>query len=524
MTDCFNQRVLSASLIALGFSFISSPLFAAKPIDLFRQAAIAIQANVKELSREVDTQGMTHIRMQQIVNGYPVLGSDYIIHVPKGEKIDGKTTTINGITYENLSVDLKNPPSFIFNAEQKQKAMNYLIKLNHAKEKIQGETKINTLVYIDEKNVAHWAYLIQFKIQKTIPSYIIDPVTFKTYQQWDDLKTLETVQAGGASGNPRSGMKSYGKELPLLSVQRDQTTGTCYLRNDKATLKRYSDFADIQFSCEVPDRTHGIYWDAQEDFSGGGYSPSNDTLYAADVTWNMFENWYSMHSWKDKFGKAKRLIFFMHDGDANASFHNDGYIVIGDALHTNDFYPFTTIDIIAHEIGHGVTYQSSNLAYYSQPGSINESFSDMTGKAAEFYATGKVNWNVGEIWTDEERSIRYMDQPSKDCKYVTNEPVQPGGNCSIEHVDQIKPNDYLRVHFGSGIFNKAFYLLATTPNWDVKQAYQLMLHSNRYYWTEVSSFCQAARGTWLAAKQLKMNDAAVINAFTQVGIDPAQCK
>lgn len=519
-----SHKVIQKGILFFSFSLLSTSLFAAQAIDLTRQSMPLLKGATTELNRAVDPQGMTHIRMQQTVNGYPVWGGDYVMHVPAGKNLTGATTTMSGTVYQNIEADLTNTPTIVFSAAQKQSAIATIIKSKLAKDPLRGQPEANLIVYVDQQNKAHWAYHLRFTTAKAIPSFIVDAVDFNIYQQWNDLKTLENVTAGGLGGNRRVGMQYYDgltNHLPTLTIQRDPVLGICYLRNDKAVLKSYQhDFEDIQFNCEAIDRKHGMYWDSQEDSSGGGYSPSNDTLYAAGVTWDMFQNWYHMPMWKDKNGKAKRLVYFMHDSDANAAFHEDGYIVLGDCLKSDEFFPFTTIDIIAHEIGHGVTYQHANLKYYGQSGGLNESFSDMTGKTADLYANGSLkNWNLGENKTDESKWLRYMDHPNKDCE----EGDTPGKDCSIENMSQIPADGYMEVHYSSGLYNRVFYLLATSPDWDAKKAYELMLHANRYYWTSASNFCQAARGVLLAAKELGVDEKAILNAFSQVGIDPQQC-
>jgi thermolysin len=72
----------------------------------------------------------------------------------------------------------------------------------------------------------------------------------------------------------------------------------------------------------------------------------------------------------------------------------NGMMVFGDGLRPN--YYFTedgcnydyfsgALDIVAHELAHGVTSHSSNLVYAYEPGALNEAFSDIIGTSAEFY-------------------------------------------------------------------------------------------------------------------------------------------
>ena len=47
------------------------------------------------------------------------------------------------------------------------------------------------------------------------------------------------------------------------------------------------------------------------------------------------------------------------------------------------------MDVVGHELTHGVTEFTSNLAYQDESGALNESFSDMMGSSIEFFAAAQ---------------------------------------------------------------------------------------------------------------------------------------
>jgi len=67
-----------------------------------------LQKDTHELSKLVDDIGITHIRMQQTVKGYPVWGGDYIIHLPKNGNKNKNMPAMNGIVYKEIEADLVN--------------------------------------------------------------------------------------------------------------------------------------------------------------------------------------------------------------------------------------------------------------------------------------------------------------------------------------------------------------------------------------------------------------------------------
>jgi vibriolysin len=186
------------------------------------------------------------------------------------------------------------------------------------------------------------------------------------------------------------------------------------------------------------------------------------------------------------------------------AFWNGTSMTFGDGF--NKFYPLVSLDVTAHEVSHGFTEQNSNLIYTGQSGGINEAFSDMAGEAAEFFMrqpSGVNDFLVGaDIIKGDGAALRYMDDPTRD-------------GISIGHA-----SDYytgMDVHYSSGVYNKAFFLLATTLGWDVQKAFRLFAEANRNYWYESETFNTAYEGLLLAASNDK-DKSDITNAFAQVGI------
>jgi len=84
------------------------------------------------------------------------------------------------------------------------------------------------------------------------------------------------------------------------------------------------------------------------------------------------------------------IHFFPARAHVNECFDNafwDGTrINIGDGC--IQFYPLTSLDVVAHEIAHGFTQFNSELIYSGQSGALNEAFSDMAGNCCFTQALG----------------------------------------------------------------------------------------------------------------------------------------
>ena len=130
----------------------------------------------------------------------------------------------------------------------------------------------------------------------------------------------------------------------------------------------------------------------------------------------------------------------------------------GDYLKGGDLLPFCSgLDVVAHELGHGITHNTSGLLYEKESGALNESFSDVMGAAAE---------NALEV-NDPGRNFVIGEQITKSGKGIRNmrDPIGFGGG-DLDHYSKVTPcsvpsgtNDLCGVHTNSGIPNLAFALM-----------------------------------------------------------------
>lgn len=528
---------------------------AATSLDLGKQRAVILknyvpnpkgpslglmQDKLTETSRNTDKNHTTHIRVQQMHDGFPVFGADAVVHVPKGGdksligSINNPKTTMNGVIYQQLDTDLQNVPKFVFEKSQADKAKSKALELAK-KQFTSGNAKpenAKLMVYVDENNKAHWAFLASVYLSNVgeqqiheIPVYILDAQTLKVYDSWNDMQhsrfAMDKASGGGLGGNKKNvkplvydGLQG---DLAALKIMRDDTMQTCYLQNDDVEIiDAAHNNLQMQFACRRPDTRHNnVFWDGNMDEVNGGYSPANDALYSGTMVQNMYQQWLGVPMLV-KNGKPMKLKMYTHFGNAweNAEWDPRQQIVrLGDGK--DYMYPLTSLGVVSHEVSHGYTSQHSNLIYKSQSGGMNESFSDMAAQAAEVFAYGHNSWQIGPEIMKGEEPLRYMDIPSKDC-------TNPDYQCSIDHVKDFTKN--LNVHYSSGIFNRAFYLLATSEGWDVRKAFTVMAHANANYWTATATFQSGACGVMSSAKDLNYDTAAIVAAFSNVGIETRTCQ
>jgi Zn-dependent metalloprotease len=137
-----------------------------------------------------------------------------------------------------------------------------------------------------------------------------------------------------------------------------------------------------------------------------------------------------------------------------------GFMVFGEGLPTG--YSLTStgqyvdyfsagLDVVAHELTHGITDYSSQLIYRNESGALNESFSDMIGTSVEFFfqqpgaGLERADYLIGED-VFRPGGLRSM--------------ANPGSFGDPDHYSRLKrtTDDNGGVHTNSGISNQAFYL------------------------------------------------------------------
>ena len=183
-----------------------------------------------------------------------------------------------------------------------------------------------------------------------------------------------------------------------------------------------------------------------------------------------------------------------------------------------------SLDVVAHELTHGVQSFTSNLLYKGQSGALNEHFSDVFGILVRQWKKGETainaNWVIGSdilIPAATRRGIRDMEHPGT---AFTNDPHlgtdrQPGNMKQLFTGSA----DNGGVHMNSGIPNRAFVLAAKAIGgnaWDVTGRIwydtMLQLRSN-------SNFSNCAKISVQIATHIGANEGkAVRDAWKAVGI------
>jgi thermolysin len=207
---------------------------------------------------------------------------------------------------------------------------------------------------------------------------------------------------------------------------------------------------------------------------------------------------------------------------ANAFYLGEGIVYYGDGLPPNVTwfgqrvnYLAGGLDIVAHELSHGVTDYTSSLIYQGESGALNEAFSDMMATAVEFYfQPARANYLLGED-AFVPGGVRSMQNP------------QAFGDPDHYSIRYTGPNDNGGVHTNCGIPDNAFYLAIEGGRHRLGATVQGVGAANRAqiervfyrgftaFLTPNATFAQARAATIQAARELYGVGGAVETAVTQ---------
>ena len=179
--------------------------------------------------------------------------------------------------------------------------------------------------------------------------------------------------------------------------------------------------------------------------------------YATDIHWGaekVLDYWQQVQGRNSIDGNGLQIKSFVHVGNCydNAYWHPNYYSMFyGDGC--SYFSPLSSLDVCAHELGHGICQFTSNLSYSygTESSAMNEGFSDIWGASVEAWAApNKQRWLIGEeITLISPGYLRSMSNPPSGA-------FQP----SSDTYGDVNWNNQPDAHYRSGVLNKWYYLLS----------------------------------------------------------------
>ncbi|MGI5862623.1 MAG: M4 family metallopeptidase [Myxococcales bacterium] len=250
------------------------------------------------------------------------------------------------------------------------------------------------------------------------------------------------------------------------------------------------------------------------------------------ITYDCYWSWFQRDSYN---GQGARIDSYVHDSMSGNAYWYANTLNFGDA-DSQMANPATALDVVAHELSHGVVEYTANLAYEFESGALNEAWADILGASCEAYGDGGTpnadTWKIGEdVYTPYTAgdALRYMNNPTLD---GISYDFWPERFLTADAPSEY--NDMGGVHTNSGIGNLAYYLAVaggrhprnkTTINVSgvgLAQASRSFYRALTTYLSSTSSFQSARLATALAANDLYGATVAtnIDTAWAAVGVPP----
>jgi pseudolysin/vibriolysin len=452
------------------------------------------------LTEFVDKAGTRYYRYQQTYHGVPVFGEQLILserdaNAPSVQANGGQGAGVRAVfgrRVDGIGRDIASVSPRIAASRAMDVASKIALGTRLSAMRV-SDAKSPLMVWVDDSGKARLTYVVSMFAESATgrpsrPFVIVDANTGKVLKRWEGLTTAD---ATGPGGNSKTGQYEWGSGGIYGYLNVTQSGSTCTMNNTdvkSVNLNGSTGSSTTAYSFTCPRNTYKAI--------NGAYSPINDAHFFGGVIQNMYQSYIGVKA------LTFQLVMRVHYGsNYENAFWNGSTMSFGDGAST--FYPLVSADVAGHEVSHGFTEQHSNLTYSGQSGGINEAFSDMGGEATEYYWKGTNDFLVGPEIFKASGALRYMNNPPQDGSSIDNAADYYSG---------------LDVHYSSGVYNKAFYLLATKPGWTTPKAFQVFARANQLYWTASTDFNNGACGVQQAATDLGYTVADVTAAFTSVGV------
>ena len=182
------------------------------------------------------------------------------------------------------------------------------------------------------------------------------------------------------------------------------------------------------------------YWDL------GNENQDEVAVDAHYCTEKFYDLMLNRFDWDGLDGEGRSMNSIIHIGQIINAFWDGSSASFGDGgCHHG---PLTTLEVVAHEFMHGITEFSSGLIYQDESGAINESLSDVFGKALEYYEDPEnFDWTIGHSFIETQYAIPFRSF------------VEPN---EFGHPNFYKGefwSSFGAVHTNSSVGNHWFYLL-----------------------------------------------------------------
>lgn len=477
------------------------PAFDGALTELAARRGLPDVSQLRALRTETDELGITHVRVQQMVGGVPVWGGEAIVHLDE----QGAEHHVTDKIEVDLDVDTV-PTLDAFEAEDRA------LDAEQNAELLDAET---TLFVLRRDGQDHLVWQVDVEVRDaeglplSRPRLFVDARSGEVVWSYDNLKT-------GSGATRYDGTQSF---------TTTHSTWGWYGTSYSSWALQASDINTYTWGSTTTSLNMPMSYFV-EDWSG--YPSAVSAHWAAEETLDYLAAWHGYVGY-DGAGSAINVYTDYGSGWNNAS-GGGGGIWFGNGDGTS-WSSFTTVDVVAHEIGHNMTEKMSNLVYSGESGGMNESFSDLMGVMVERWVDGgsSNNWRIMED--------NYTPSTSGDAGRYMLDPAADGG--SMDYYTSASAVAAADVHYSSGIGNLAFSLLSNggyhprrssgyVSGVGPDAAMWIAFRAHRYYLTSTSDYADLRDAMTLAAADGYGATSWVVDsvesAYAAVGVGSTGCE
>jgi Zn-dependent metalloprotease len=340
-----------------------------------------------------------------------------------------------------------------------------------------------------------------------LPPHVVDHLAASDNPQFRRA-ALRTAQAAAAAREHRVMFAS----MPGMAAIPSMTAG---LERRVYTMS----------SAEQP--LPGLLVRREADSAPTGDAAADEAFDYSGATYDYYRTALNRNSLDDR---GMTLISSVHYGEeVDNAFWNGEQMLYGDGDGLL-FGRFTaSLDVVGHELTHGVVQFTANLDYLDEPGALNEHFADVFGVLVRFAAkeqdpTDPLNWWLGGDLFRPGTGVRGIRTFTADKAYVDHPELGTDPQPKHYRDKYAGTLDFGGVHINSGIPNHAFYRTVQALGSEALKKAGRIWYDTLKSLTQFSEFQEAAARSVQAAVALfgygSLEQQAVASGWQAVGIDP----
>ncbi|MCM3878531.1 MAG: M4 family metallopeptidase [Vicinamibacterales bacterium] len=345
-------------------------------------------------SRQEDTMiaGRAHERLKQMYKGVPVFGGQV------ARQMDGRSiVSVSGRVYEGLDLDVTAQIS-------PQRASTIALAASPSGANVHGDATLGVLPVAD--NAYRLVYSMDVRSDWDVRRIDVDAKTGELVRSFSTIQTSTTIGQGtGVLGGLRKmSTDSSNSTFRAVDLLRPASANTFDFRGSASRLNAFL-ATGLLFNSDIATDSDNVWNDG----------PTVDAHVYQGWVHDYYFKRYGRRGLDDHNLEIDGIVHPLARSQAgvqppdivgtfinNAFFCCDGLMVYGDGDGRFFNYLAGALDVVAHEMSHGVTEFSSSLVYEDEPGALNEAFSDIMGASIEYFyqpvgsGPEKADWLIAE--------------------------------------------------------------------------------------------------------------------------------